>query len=162
MERLESYHTHNSQFCKRILDYLTIMFTAQVCPGLGLCYGGAEEACSPKCSWATSTAYFGTTVVSASCHIPRWSSTWADTLVSCSTSRRWTRRYMRSSALYVLGVCSRDVSLCILQAYFSAASELHSTQVRALLNGYLATIKKASEDEQDQGKCRVVDTSLLY
>lgn len=29
MERLEEYHTHNSQFCKRVLDFLTIMFTAQ-------------------------------------------------------------------------------------------------------------------------------------
>lgn len=29
MERLEEYRTYNSQFCKRILDFLTIMFTAQ-------------------------------------------------------------------------------------------------------------------------------------
>lgn len=29
MERLQEYKTHNSQFCKRIFDYLTIMFTAQ-------------------------------------------------------------------------------------------------------------------------------------
>lgn len=29
MERLEEYRTHNSQFCKRILDFMTIMFTAQ-------------------------------------------------------------------------------------------------------------------------------------
>jgi len=30
MERLQEYRTHNSQFCKRIHDFLTIMFTAQV------------------------------------------------------------------------------------------------------------------------------------
>ena len=30
MERLSEYRTHNSQFCKRIFDYLSIMFTAQV------------------------------------------------------------------------------------------------------------------------------------
>lgn len=29
MERLQEYKTHNVQFCKRILDFLTIMFTAQ-------------------------------------------------------------------------------------------------------------------------------------
>lgn len=29
MERLEEYRTHNNQFCKRMLDFLTIMFTAQ-------------------------------------------------------------------------------------------------------------------------------------
>jgi hypothetical protein len=30
MERLQEYKTHNSQFCKRIFDFLSIMFTAQV------------------------------------------------------------------------------------------------------------------------------------
>ena len=64
---------------------------------------------------------------------------------------------MRSFALYVESALCREASLCVGQAYFSAASELHSTQVRALLNGYLATIKKASEDEQDQGNDRLVD-----
>lgn len=29
MERLEEYRMHNNQFCKRVLDFLTIMFTAQ-------------------------------------------------------------------------------------------------------------------------------------
>lgn len=31
MERLDEYRTHNAQFCKRLNDYLSIMFTAQVC-----------------------------------------------------------------------------------------------------------------------------------
>ena len=30
MERLDEYRTHNAQFCKRMLDFLSIMFTAQV------------------------------------------------------------------------------------------------------------------------------------
>lgn len=30
MERLQDYKTHNSQFCKRIFDFLSIMFVAQV------------------------------------------------------------------------------------------------------------------------------------
>jgi hypothetical protein len=30
MERLSEYRTYNSQFCKRVLDYLSIVFTAQV------------------------------------------------------------------------------------------------------------------------------------
>ncbi|KAJ2932691.1 hypothetical protein H1R20_g4427, partial [Candolleomyces eurysporus] len=29
MERLQEYRTHNSQFCKRMFDFLSIMFTAQ-------------------------------------------------------------------------------------------------------------------------------------
>jgi exocyst complex component 1 len=32
MERLEEYRTYNAQFCKRLYDYLCIMFTAQVRP----------------------------------------------------------------------------------------------------------------------------------
>lgn len=30
MERLDEYRTHNAQFCKRVLDYLSVMFQAQV------------------------------------------------------------------------------------------------------------------------------------
>ena len=30
MERLEEYRLHNIQFCKRMYDYLCIMFTTQV------------------------------------------------------------------------------------------------------------------------------------
>jgi len=30
MERLDEYKTHNSQFCKRIFDFLSIMVVAQV------------------------------------------------------------------------------------------------------------------------------------
>lgn len=29
MERLQEYRTHNSQFCKRVFDYLTLRFTVQ-------------------------------------------------------------------------------------------------------------------------------------
>lgn len=30
MERLSEYKTYNSQFCRRVFDFLSIMFTAQV------------------------------------------------------------------------------------------------------------------------------------
>ena len=30
MERLDEYKKYNAQFCKRVLDYLSIVFTAQV------------------------------------------------------------------------------------------------------------------------------------
>ena len=33
MERLEEYRLHNTQFCKRLYDYLCIMFTTQVSAG---------------------------------------------------------------------------------------------------------------------------------
>jgi Exocyst complex component Sec3 len=32
MERLQEYRTHNLQFCKRLYEYSSIMFTAQVRP----------------------------------------------------------------------------------------------------------------------------------
>lgn len=31
MERLDEYRTHNQQFCKRVYDFLSIIFVAQVC-----------------------------------------------------------------------------------------------------------------------------------
>lgn len=31
-ERLDEYKTHNAHFCKRILEYMTFMITAQVSP----------------------------------------------------------------------------------------------------------------------------------
>lgn len=34
MERLQEYRTYNSQFCKRVFDFLSIMFTAQVRKGI--------------------------------------------------------------------------------------------------------------------------------
>lgn len=48
MERLDEYRTHNSQFCKRIYDYLSIMVVAQV-------------------SWPTQNLY----ITSSQCFSPR-------------------------------------------------------------------------------------------
>lgn len=50
MERLEEYRTHNAQFCKRLYDFLSIMFTAQVHI---LCLSGVLVLMllvSPRCS----------------------------------------------------------------------------------------------------------------
>lgn len=38
-----------------------------------------------------------------------------------------------------------------IQAYFSAASELHSTQMKKMLSTYANLIKKVSEDSQEHG-----------
>lgn len=38
------------------------------------------------------------------------------------------------------------------QTYFSAASELHGTQMKALLSADLDLVKKAADDDLDQGK----------
>ncbi|CDO72981.1 hypothetical protein BN946_scf185007.g35 [Trametes cinnabarina] len=65
MERLDEYRKYNAQFCKRMLDFLSIMFTAQ--------------------------------------------------------------------------------------AYFSAVSELHAVQIKALLSAYAALVKKAPAEEETDG-----------
>jgi exocyst complex component 1 len=37
MERLGEYQTHNSQFCRRLLDYLSMKFNAEVITHILLC-----------------------------------------------------------------------------------------------------------------------------
>jgi hypothetical protein len=44
------------------------------------------------------------------------------------------------------------ISFSCPQAYFSAASDLHSTQIRALLSTYMDFVKKATEEEIEQGE----------
>lgn len=55
MERLQEYRTHNAQFCRRIHDFLTIMFTAQVTCAEML---GSDELIisRPNCYWVKLTA----------------------------------------------------------------------------------------------------------
>ncbi|KAK7059116.1 hypothetical protein VNI00_001741 [Paramarasmius palmivorus] len=119
MERLSEYRTHNSQFCKRIFDFLSIMFTAQsklllgdnngLTPGPGR----GKPTMMPHKAWET---YLG--------------------------------RY--SGLMLYLKEMDEGVYGRLCAAYFSAASELHGTQIKALLSTYAAYIKKANEDAQDQ------------
>lgn len=54
MERLEEYRTHNIQFCKRLYDYLCIMFTTQVranSPNARNMHGASNFLCSRHCFW---------------------------------------------------------------------------------------------------------------
>lgn len=39
-----------------------------------------------------------------------------------------------------------------LQAYFSAASDLHSKQMKSLMNSYTDLVKKASDEDNEQSK----------
>lgn len=117
MERLDTYRTHNAQFCKRILDFLTIMFTAQSKMLLGE-YDGVLR------------------------NNGRLS------IVPHIEMEQYLGRY--AGLMLYLKEMEEGIYAKLCAAYFSAASELHSTQVRALLNGYLASLKKAPEEE-DQG-----------
>ncbi|KAK7468715.1 hypothetical protein VKT23_003218 [Stygiomarasmius scandens] len=119
MERLQEYRTHNSQFCKRIFDFLTIMFTAQSKLLLGENEGltksekNRRPAIIPHTEWE---AYLG--------------------------------RY--SGLMLYLKEMDEGVYGKLCAAYFSAASELHGAQIRALLATYINYIKKANEDAQGE------------
>jgi len=57
--------------------------------------------------------------------------------------------------LYVL-------ALILSQAYFSAASELHSTQIKALMSIYLGFVKRSPEDEGEHGTIYPCVTRSLW
>ena len=56
-ERLDEYRTHNAHFCKRILEYMTFMITAQVCLLLPRHLTTRSCVRSPRCSWETATVW---------------------------------------------------------------------------------------------------------
>jgi hypothetical protein len=60
MERLQEYKTHNAQFCKRMFDFLSIMFIAQVSVfsfrNMKLLVTDIPPNYSPKCCWVMLTA----------------------------------------------------------------------------------------------------------
>ncbi|KAI0375209.1 hypothetical protein BV20DRAFT_960301 [Pilatotrama ljubarskyi] len=119
MERLDEYKKYNAQFCKRILDYLSIMFTAQGKMLLGESNG----------------------VVKSQRGRPA--------LKDHKALETYLDRY-RGLLLYLKEMDeSAYAKLCA--AYFSAVSELHSTQVKALLSAYGALVKKAPPEEEFDG-----------
>ncbi|CAA7268018.1 unnamed protein product [Cyclocybe aegerita] len=119
MERLQEYRTHNSQFCKRMFDFLSIMFVAQSKMLLGDSSGLTRTSTSrPVATPHTDIeSYLG--------------------------------RY--SGLMLYLREMDEAVYSKLCASYFSAASDLHSTQIKALLSSHLELVKRMPEDEQDQG-----------
>ncbi|XP_006453994.1 hypothetical protein AGABI2DRAFT_61670 [Agaricus bisporus var. bisporus H97] len=116
MERLQEYRTHNAQFCRRIHDFLTIMFTAQA----KLLLGETNGLTKPK----------------------RGS---RQTIIQHQDIEEYLGRYC-GLMLYVKEM-DEAVYGRLCAAYFSASSELHGTQIKALLGAYLGLVKKASEED---------------
>ncbi|KIK07465.1 hypothetical protein K443DRAFT_673379 [Laccaria amethystina LaAM-08-1] len=119
MERLQEYRTHNSQFCKRLFDFLSIMFTAQG----KLLLGETNGLVMP----------------------PRG----LPTVIAHQDIEVYLGRY--AGLMLYLKEMDENVYGRLCAAYFSAASELHSTQLKSLLSIFLQSVKKAPEDDQDQG-----------
>ncbi|KAI0778389.1 exocyst complex component Sec3-domain-containing protein [Trametes elegans] len=126
MERLDEYKKYNAQFCKRILDYLSIMFTAQ-----------------------------GTMLLGDNNGIVR-SQRGRPALKDHKSLETYLNRY-RGLLLYLKEMDeSAYAKLCA--AYFSAVSELHVVQIKALLSAYAGLVKKAPAEEEAEGFAGVSPT----
>ncbi|KAI0688760.1 exocyst complex component Sec3-domain-containing protein [Cytidiella melzeri] len=117
MERLEEYRTYNSQFCKRLHDFLSIMFTAQSKLLLGD-NDGIIKAVRGKPSIAS--------------HKP-------------------LENYLGRYAGLMLYLKEMDESMYgkLCAAYFSAASSLHSTQIKAFLSACTGLVKHKTDEDGD-------------
>ncbi|KAJ7630772.1 exocyst complex component sec3 subunit [Roridomyces roridus] len=119
MERLQEYRTHNAQFCKRIFDFLSIMFTAQAQMLLGSNDGLTKEGRGmPK-------------------------------MLNHQDIEQYLGRY--AGLMLYLKEMDEKVYAKLCAAYFSAVSELHSSQIKALLSAYITSVRKAVEEDLDQG-----------
>ncbi|KZT02419.1 uncharacterized protein LAESUDRAFT_730167 [Laetiporus sulphureus 93-53] len=117
MERLDEYRTHNAHFCKRILDFLSIMFTAQSKILLGDNDGVIKS--------------------------PQGKPSLADHKVL----ENYLGRY--SGLILYLKEMEESIYGKLCAAYFSVASTLHGTQVRALMIICGNMIKKVTEDDSE-------------
>ncbi|OBZ79929.1 Exocyst complex component 1 [Grifola frondosa] len=117
MERLDEYKTYNGQFCKRMLDYLSIMFTAQSKLLLGDNNGVVKPAKGRP------------------------------SIVPHKPIEEYLGRY--AGLMLYMKEMDESVYGKICAAYFSAASSLHATQIKALLGMYGLLVKKSTDEELD-------------
>ncbi|EMD41929.1 hypothetical protein CERSUDRAFT_79548 [Gelatoporia subvermispora B] len=117
MERLDEYRTHNVQFCKRLLDYLSIMFTAQSKLLLGDSSGIVK------------------------------STNGRPAIKDHKEMEVYLGKY--SGLMLYLKEMEESIYGKLCAAYFSAASSLHSTQVKALLATCFDVMKKPVDEEID-------------
>ncbi|KAL0951427.1 hypothetical protein HGRIS_008119 [Hohenbuehelia grisea] len=115
-ERIEDYTTHNAQFCKRLFDFISLMFVAQSKMVLGDHSG-----------------------------VTRSEKRGRSTLDSHKGMEDYLGRY--AGLLLYLKEMNEATYGRLCAAYFSAVSELHSTQMKALLSSYLSKVKKASDED---------------
>ncbi|RPD57026.1 hypothetical protein L227DRAFT_578216 [Lentinus tigrinus ALCF2SS1-6] len=127
MERLEEYRKYNAQFCKRVYDYLSIVFTAQ-----GKMLLGDDNGISRTARGRVS-------------------------IKDHRSFETYLERY-RGLLLYVKEMDDSTYAK-ICGAYFSAVSELHATQIKALLSAYSSTVKKAPVEEETDGFAGTTPTS---
>ncbi|KAJ7048537.1 exocyst complex component Sec3-domain-containing protein [Mycena amicta] len=120
MERLQEYRTHNAQFCKRVFDFLSIMFTAQSQMLLGSTDGVTKADARGRLK-----------------------------IIAHQDLERYLGRY--AGLMLYLKEMDEKVYAKLCAAYFSASSSLHNMQIKALTSAYMKLVKKASEEDQEQG-----------
>ncbi|KDQ30968.1 hypothetical protein PLEOSDRAFT_1036431 [Pleurotus ostreatus PC15] len=118
MERLEEYRTYNSQFCKRVLGFLSIMFTAQS----KLLLGDKNGISKPDRRGRPA-------------------------LLPHKSMEDYLGRY--AGLMLYLKEMDEIMYGKLCGAYFSAASELHAEQMKALMSIYLGYVRKAPEEDQE-------------
>ncbi|KAI5124152.1 hypothetical protein M0805_000962 [Coniferiporia weirii] len=119
MERLEEYRMHNGQFCKRILDFLTIVSTAQGNILLNETNGLGPSGEGGRLS-----------------------------ILDHQQIESYLGRYI-GLMLYMKEMDENRYSKTCA-AYFSAASDLHAKQIKALLTSYSKFIRQAPDEEAEQ------------
>lgn len=119
MERLQEYRTYNSQFCKRMFDFLSIMVLAQS----KMLLGDTSGLIKAPGKRATAISHRGL--------------------------EDYLGRY--SGLMLYLREMDETIYSKLCATYFSAASDLHGTQIKALLSAHLDSVKKAPDDDLDQG-----------
>ncbi|KAF7967554.1 hypothetical protein HWV62_33929 [Athelia sp. TMB] len=116
MERLDEYRTHNSQFCKRIYDFLSIMTTAQ-----------------------------SKMILDENGGIKKSGGKGRPSIVGHRDLEQYLGRY--AGLMLYLKEMDEGVYAKLCAAYFSAISELHRKQMKALLDAYMDLVKKSSDDD---------------
>ncbi|KAJ6627091.1 exocyst complex component sec3 subunit [Mycena sp. CBHHK59/15] len=113
MERLQEYRTHNAQFCKRIFDFLSIMFTAQSQMLLGNTDGLTKTDGRSR-----------------------------PTVIMHQDIEQYLGRYA-GLMLYLKELDEK--------VYAKLCARTPQRQIKALLSTYINFVRKASEEDQDQG-----------
>ena len=155
MEMLNEYKTYNSQFCKRLFDFLSISFVAQVNTSVRSCF-----------CLLTMTIFQSRMLLGDNDGVAKPDGKARPSIVDHEAMEIYLGRY--SGLLLYLREMDESLyaKLCAVseadtlshrhlnishQAYFSAVSNLHRQQVKALLVAYSNTVKKAPEDDLELG-----------
>lgn len=167
IERMAEYQTHNSQFTKRIYDYLYIMFKFQVSlPRLSSRRRKQLDRRTPLLRSVRTPPLRqgqGRQIRRQPYHQePRLDGEESRQVRWPHTLHQGARRGSLSKALRCEFASRLSLRLVLtsllrrLQGYFGIASELHRTEMKAVLMAYIAKVKKSDQEESAESESRRV------